>query len=260
MAKNISLLGADYPDVPAVQLPQTGGGTATFYDVEVTDGDPTLEWETRSTVGTINGTDLHVTMPGAQTSANTLINALSTKSGTPQDDDYFVSQYAGGGTTTTTYHRRKLSKLWDYIKGKILGYTQSGKNYPIQSGTDGLYVNVPWSDTTYSAGDGLSLSGTTFSEFLGSVTVTRDTSMISSSGDVRGVRAGNLAIITFNTIWTGNGTGWKKIASVNMTAREVMYAVFTPSIEIKIDGTTIYAYNPPGGSKDCVGQIVYRWV
>ena len=37
MAKNISLLGADYPDVPAVQLPQTGGGTATFYDIEVID-------------------------------------------------------------------------------------------------------------------------------------------------------------------------------------------------------------------------------
>ena len=33
MAKNISLLGADYPNVPAVQLPQTGGGTATFYDI-----------------------------------------------------------------------------------------------------------------------------------------------------------------------------------------------------------------------------------
>ena len=37
MAKNISLLGADYPDVPAVQLPQTGGGTATFYDIDVID-------------------------------------------------------------------------------------------------------------------------------------------------------------------------------------------------------------------------------
>ena len=37
MAKNISLLGADYPDVPAVQLPQTGGGTATFYDIKVVD-------------------------------------------------------------------------------------------------------------------------------------------------------------------------------------------------------------------------------
>lgn len=37
MAKNITLLGADYPDVPAVQLPQTGGGTATYYDIDVID-------------------------------------------------------------------------------------------------------------------------------------------------------------------------------------------------------------------------------
>ena len=37
MAKNISLIGANYPDVPAVQLPQTGGGTATFYDIQVID-------------------------------------------------------------------------------------------------------------------------------------------------------------------------------------------------------------------------------
>ena len=37
MAKNVSLMGADYPAVPAVQLPQTGGGTATFYDIQVVD-------------------------------------------------------------------------------------------------------------------------------------------------------------------------------------------------------------------------------
>jgi len=36
MAKNVSLLGADYPDVPAVLLPQTGGGTARFDDVSDT--------------------------------------------------------------------------------------------------------------------------------------------------------------------------------------------------------------------------------
>jgi hypothetical protein len=36
MAKDISLLGASYPDVPAVDLPQTGGGTARFYDVSDT--------------------------------------------------------------------------------------------------------------------------------------------------------------------------------------------------------------------------------
>lgn len=33
MAQNITLLGADYPAVPAVELPKTGGGTATFTDV-----------------------------------------------------------------------------------------------------------------------------------------------------------------------------------------------------------------------------------
>lgn len=36
MAKNITLLGASYPDVPAILLPQTGGGTARFDDASVT--------------------------------------------------------------------------------------------------------------------------------------------------------------------------------------------------------------------------------
>jgi hypothetical protein len=36
MAKNVSLLGANYPDVPAVDFPQTGGGTARFTDVSDT--------------------------------------------------------------------------------------------------------------------------------------------------------------------------------------------------------------------------------
>lgn len=33
MAQNITLLGASYSDVPAVELPKTGGGSATFTDV-----------------------------------------------------------------------------------------------------------------------------------------------------------------------------------------------------------------------------------
>ena len=36
MAKNITLLGASYSNVPAVNLPQTGGGTARFTDTSVT--------------------------------------------------------------------------------------------------------------------------------------------------------------------------------------------------------------------------------
>lgn len=33
MAQNVTVQGASYPDVPAVVLPKTGGGTASFTDV-----------------------------------------------------------------------------------------------------------------------------------------------------------------------------------------------------------------------------------
>lgn len=36
MSQNITLLGASYTDVPAVTLPKTGGGTASFTDVSDT--------------------------------------------------------------------------------------------------------------------------------------------------------------------------------------------------------------------------------
>lgn len=38
MAQNISLLGANYADVPAVNLPKTGGGTARFDDTSTNNG------------------------------------------------------------------------------------------------------------------------------------------------------------------------------------------------------------------------------
>lgn len=52
-------------------------------------------------------------------SANALLNALTTGSDVPKDNDYYISQYVNGGNSTTTYHRRPVSKLWEYIKSKI---------------------------------------------------------------------------------------------------------------------------------------------
>ena len=49
--------------------------------------------------------------------------------------------------------------------GTLTSYTTSGKNYAVQKDSSNhLFVNVPWdnTNTTYSAGAGLSLSGTTF--------------------------------------------------------------------------------------------------
>jgi hypothetical protein len=95
-------------------------------------------------------------------SANALLNALSTGSSTPEDNDYFISQYVNGGTTTTTYHRRPVSKLYDYIKGKAEGtwaINISGNaataTYATSAGTAGYTSNIritptnPTSATTY---------------------------------------------------------------------------------------------------------------
>ena len=68
------------------------------------------------TLGAANGGTGQTSLINA---ANSLLNALSTGSSTPVDNDYYISQYVGGGTTTTTYHRRPMSALWGYISGKI---------------------------------------------------------------------------------------------------------------------------------------------
>lgn len=54
----------------------------------------------------------------SKNSLNGLLNKLDAGTSTPQDGDYFISQYVGGGTTNTTYCRRPVSALYNYIKGK----------------------------------------------------------------------------------------------------------------------------------------------
>lgn len=48
---------------------------------------------------------------------NALCNAATTGSSDPQDNDYFISQYASGAQDT--YHRRPVKTLYNYIKGKL---------------------------------------------------------------------------------------------------------------------------------------------
>jgi hypothetical protein len=57
-----------------------------------------------------------------------MINSLDTGEDTPSDNDYFISQYAGG--SQAKYYRRKLIKIWDWLKSKI-----SDKRITIKVGT-----------------------------------------------------------------------------------------------------------------------------
>lgn len=79
-----------------------------------------------------------------------------------------------------------------------IGYPESGKNYPVElNSSNQMYVNVPWTDnnTTYSAGAGLSLSGTVFS--LKKATPTTLGGVKVSSTELRTISA--VAATTFGT-------------------------------------------------------------
>ena len=69
-------------------------------------------------------------------------------------------------TDTNTTYSQATSGTLGLVK---IGYSENGKNYPVELSNGQMYVNVPWVDTntdtntTYSAGTGITLSGTTFS-------------------------------------------------------------------------------------------------
>ena len=63
----------------------------------------------------------------AEGAANLLIASLPASDNVPVDTDYFISQVVNGGPFVPGYQRRPISKLWEYIKGKIssvLGLTK----------------------------------------------------------------------------------------------------------------------------------------
>lgn len=66
------------------------------------------------------------------------INSLDTEASNPQDDDYFIAQASGGSTTNIVYYRKKLSVLWNYIKGKAdTVYAKASHNHSADNITSG---------------------------------------------------------------------------------------------------------------------------
>lgn len=120
-----------------------------------------------------------------------------------------------------------------------IGYPESGKNYPVElNSSNQMYVNVPWTDnnTTYSAGAGLSLSGTAFS--LAKATPTTLGGVKVSSTEISTVST--VAATTFgsqNRIYpvqlaypSGSaGTDGNKVLSVHVPWKDTTYSVVSTS-------------------------------
>lgn len=68
-------------------------------------------------------------------------------------------------TKGATYNNYSLPLATADVRGGVkIGFAQTGKKYPVQLEAEKMYVNVPWTDTntTYTAGENLTLSGNSF--------------------------------------------------------------------------------------------------
>ena len=103
-------------------------------------------------VTTTNGTFINLTPTSATTGAVTVTADLSAVDGTATTGTKFLTKDNEWAvpTYTTAY---SLPLAANGTRGGIqIGYTQTGKNYPVQLDSEQAYVNVPWTDTVVSPG------------------------------------------------------------------------------------------------------------
>jgi len=172
---HIELIGPDHGGGAAsysVKFPATGpGGNQKILQ---SDASGVLSWiNTPSSggggsvdsVNTTDGTYINLTPNSATQGAVTVTADLSAVDGTSDTATRFLSKDNTWDVPSYTA-AYTLPLATNGVRGGVqIGYTQNGKNYPVQLSSEKAYVNVPWTDnnTTYSAGTGLALNGTTFS-------------------------------------------------------------------------------------------------
>ena len=169
MAQNITIMGASYSDVPAVQLPKTGGGTARFDDASVTtatasdvaSGKVFLAADGTITTGTSSG--------GGGSSSWTKVAETSYQVSTTSTSVETVATWDTGSSELWTDDKWVYIRIRD-TEGKRAGYFYGTDNFFIKSvsarfvtsvDSSGVYANVTYNtnggygvyvDTIYSDG------------------------------------------------------------------------------------------------------------
>lgn len=142
MAQNITLLGASYSDVPAVTLPKTGGGTATFTDVSDTTA-AASDVASGKYFYTSAGVKTEGTSSGGGGSNWTLLGSTTLTINTTSTTAASAGTIACGSDAYT-----KDAVIWVHIRG------QSGKRSGYFYGSDTIFINHQKANsgtTTFSA-------------------------------------------------------------------------------------------------------------
>lgn len=171
----------------AVELDSSG---KAYVNVPWTDTNTTYNVATTSANGLMSSSDkfkLNGIQAGADSVSFSRSLSSGTRIGTININGVNTNIYAPAAVEPVEYGVATSTTL-----GLVrIGYPESGKNYPVElNSSNQMYVNVPWTNnnTTYSAGAGLSLSGTVFS--LGKATPTT----------LGGVKVSSTEISTVSTV------------------------------------------------------------
>lgn len=127
MAQNITLLGASYSNVPAVQLPKTGGGTAIFYD-----DTGSLNISANGTHDVTGYASVNVAVPNSYDASD---------EGKVVDNGALVSQSSATYTTNDTYDTTLINEVTVNVSGGGVDmFNFTGGNIQAIIGTGTQYI------------------------------------------------------------------------------------------------------------------------
>lgn len=102
-----------------------------------------------------------------------------------QGSNMTISSDANGVITFANAYSYSLPLAADGTRGGIqIGYTQSGKNYPVQLSSEKAYVNVPWTDTNNAVTQAYSTTNNSYPLLM---TATAGITSTSSRGDTTSI-------------------------------------------------------------------------
>ena len=250
MAQNITLLGANYSDVPAVKLPKTGGGEAQFDDT--TDANATAADIASGKTAYVNGTKLTGTSSGG--------GATDTITTLPNGGDYHAiaagtTMLLREGSVTPTESAQTVLPGTGYDGLSKVNVSAIPSNYVGSGVTRKAAATITPGTTNQTIASGTYLTGTQ--------TITGDANLV--AGNIKN----GVSIFGVNGTYTGGGGGNYQDVSSSFTV-PISYDLFTAVqdttngiIYVYISGVgdalnEQYAirYNP-GGVPYCTGAIIY---